>query len=55
MTALEAAARRGDWDRVAVCLLAGLLRTLEALPAEALSELLDLLAEDGEAGGRDGS
>jgi hypothetical protein len=54
MTALQAAVKRGDWDGVAVCLLAGLLRALEALPAESLSELLDLLAEDGEAGGLDG-
>ncbi|HXH23084.1 MAG TPA: hypothetical protein VNN10_13755 [Dehalococcoidia bacterium] len=46
MTALEAAARAGDWDRLARCLLVGLLRAVEKIPGDSLSELLDLLAGD---------
>jgi hypothetical protein len=55
MTALESAARAGDWDRVVLYLLRGLLSVIEALPPESLSELIELLMEDTDPGGVDGS
>jgi hypothetical protein len=46
MTAIAAAVRRNEWDRVALYLLVGVVKAAERLPPESLSELLALLEGD---------
>jgi hypothetical protein len=46
MNALEAAIRRGDWERAALYLLLGLQRAANRLPPETLDALLTLLADE---------
>jgi hypothetical protein len=44
-TAVAAAVRRRDWERVALYLLLGVSRAAQKLPPETLTELLDLPAD----------
>jgi len=48
VTPMAIAVERRDWRSVALYLLIGVAEAAEALPAESLAELLDLLG--GEAG-----
>ncbi|HEY8490589.1 MAG TPA: hypothetical protein VIO14_06320 [Dehalococcoidia bacterium] len=45
MTAMARALERRAWDVVALYLLLGVVRAAEALPREAVQDLLDVLGE----------
>ncbi len=52
-TAVAAAVRRRDWERVALYLLLGVSRAAQKLPPETLTELLDLLSPPADREARD--
>ena len=49
MGTLARAVKAEQWELAAYCLALSVLRLAEAVPPETLAELLDLLAEGGDA------